>query len=149
MLLWNMERVNSDSKVREPSQHSRTYTCIFQGVLILIDLICFHNILLFKLANIIHLAWPPLYCIPQMTTNVKKKLNSNGLPSWESTVKLTPGSLSLMKGSKPSSKPFLANRMFLAHTLPCTRFLSSYINKHNGRLWHTISNVCQGKTSAV
>ena len=51
------------------------------------------------------------------------------IPSRESTEKLTPGSLSFTKGTDPSSSPFLASRMFFAHTLPCTRFLSSCENE--------------------
>lgn len=55
------------------------------------------------------------------------------VPSRESTVKLTPGSLSFTKGTDPSSSPFLASRMFLAHTFPCTRFLSSWEKQREKR----------------
>lgn len=37
-----------------------------------------------------------------------------------------PGSLSLMKGPYSVSIPSLASRMFLVHTFPCTKSLSSY-----------------------
>lgn len=55
----------------------------------------------------------------------REKSNSCTIPCLDSTVIGIPGSLSFMKGPYSVSIPSLASRMFLVHTFPCTKSLSS------------------------
>jgi len=55
----------------------------------------------------------------------REKSNSCVIPCLDSTVIGIPGSLSFMKGPYSVSIPSLASRMFLVHTFPCTKSLSS------------------------
>lgn len=69
-------------------------------------------------------------------------LGSYTVPCLDSTVMGIPGSLSFMKGPYSLSIPSLANSIFLVHTFPCTRSLSSCIQQKSYSTFKDVAVFC-------